>query len=134
MRRFEALAPALAARGVEVVALSKDSPEDAARMRKRDSLSFQLLSDPHLAVIRDYGTEHHRAIEFSKMGFTLFGIPLALVPSFETMAIPTTLLIDEHGIVQWIDQSDDYRLRSDEARVLGEVQRQFDKQPAAPTL
>jgi hypothetical protein len=34
------------------------------------------------------------------------------------MAIPTTLLVDEDGIVRWIDQADDYRIRSDTARVL----------------
>jgi peroxiredoxin len=127
LRRFEALGPRLAAHGVEVIALSKDSPEDAARHRERDGISFQLLSDPDLIVIRDYGAEHHRAIEFSKLGFTMFGIPLALVPSFETMAIPTTILIDEHGVVRWIDQSEDYRLRSDEARVMAAVERLFER-------
>jgi len=39
--------------------------------------------------------------------------PFAFTPSFKAMAIPTTLLVDEKGDVQWIDQSEDYRLRSD---------------------
>ncbi len=98
--------------------------------RERDGLSLQLLSDADLAVIRDYGTEHHSAIEFSTLGFTIFGVPLALVPSFKTMAVPTTLLVDEHGVVRWIDQSQDYRIRSDEDRVLAEVQRVFEARPA----
>ena len=53
-------------------------------------------------------------------------MPLALVPSYKAMAIPTTLLIDEDGIVRWIDQADDYRLRSDGERVMGAVERVFD--------
>jgi len=125
LRRFETIAPKLAEHGVEVVALSKDTPAAALQQRKRDKLSFQLLSDPELEVLRDYGAEHHKAIEFSKGGFTLFGIPLALVPSFESMAIPTTFLIDERGVIQWIDQAEDYRIRSAEDRVLTQVRRVF---------
>ena len=76
MRRFEAMREALARDGIEIVALSKDSVEDAARQAERDGLSFTLLSDPELEVIRQYGVEHHKAIEFSTASFTLFGIPL----------------------------------------------------------
>jgi len=115
----------LEAHGVSVVALSKDSVKDAARHRVRDKLSFALLSDPNLEVIRQYGVEHHKAIEFSTGSFALFGIPLALVPSIKTMAIPTSLLVDEDGVIRWIDQADDYRLRSAEARVLRAVESAF---------
>jgi hypothetical protein len=41
------------------------------------------------------------------------------------MAIPTTLLIDEEGIVRWIDQTDDYRLRSHNERILEVVESTF---------
>ena len=111
--------------GVTVVALSKDSVPDAAMQRARDGLSMTLLSDPELTVIRQYGVEHHKAVEFSTGRFVLFGIPLALVPSFKTMAIPTSLLIDETGTIRWIDQTDDYRLRSSEARVMQAINAAF---------
>ena len=116
----------LEAEGVRLVALSKDTVEQAAHMKTRDGLaSFTLLSDPDLEVIRQYGLEHHKALEFSRGSFTLFGIPLALVPAVKTMAIPTTLLVDEHGFIRWIDQADDYRLRSSPERVLGAVRQVF---------
>ena len=124
MQRFETLP--LDERGVELYALSKDSVEDAARHRERDGLTkTTLLSDPDLEVIRAYGLEHLKALEFSTGRFTLFGIPLALVPSYKAMAIPTTLLIDENGVVRWIDQAEDYRLRSDGERVMGAVRELF---------
>lgn len=91
-----------------------------------------MLCDPDLKVIRDYGLEHHKAVEFSTGGFTVFGIPLALVPSVKTMAIPTTVLVDEHGIVRWIDQSEDYRIRSAEDRISAEVERAFASTEMAP--
>jgi len=111
--------------GVSLVALSKDTVDEAATHKTRDGLSLTLLSDPELKVIRQYGVEHHKALGFTTGSFTLFGIPLALTPSFKTMAIPTTLLIDEDGVIQWIDQTDDYRLRSSEERVLRAVTDAF---------
>jgi peroxiredoxin len=115
----------LEARRIRLVALSKDDVETAAAHRRRDGLGFTLLADPALEVIRRYGVEHHKALEVSKFSFTLFGLPLALVPSFKTMAIPTTLLVDEHGIIRWIDQTEDYRVRSSSDRVLGAIDGAF---------
>lgn len=114
--------------GVSIIALSKDSVEDAAVHKERDSLSFTLLSDEKLKVIRQYGVEHHKAFGFKTDTFTLFGIPIPLSPpSFKMMAIPTTLLIDEHGTIRWIDQSDDYRIRSDNELVFAAVREVFDE-------
>ncbi len=110
---------------VSLVALSKDSVEEAAIHKNRDKLKLTLLSDSKLEIIKQYGVEHHKAIGFKTGNFTVFGIPLALTPSFKTMAIPTTLLVDENGVIQWIDQTDDYRLRSNEDRVLQEIKRAF---------
>jgi len=125
LRRFEAIASELAEYGVEVVALSKDTPEEATWHRKRDNLSVPLLCDPKLEVLKDYGAEHHKAVEFSTGKFTIMGVSLALVPAFKSMAIPTTLLVDEHGTIQWIDQADDYRIRSATDRVMTHVRRVF---------
>lgn len=110
---------------VSLVALSKDTVEEAAIHKERDGLKMTLLSDADLEVIRRYGVEHHKAIGFKTADFTLFGLPLAFTPSFKTMAIPTTLLIDEQGVIRWVDQSDDYRLRSSNDRVLEAVRSAF---------
>lgn len=115
----------IAQHGVEIFALSKDTVDDAAKQKKRDRIHFTLLSDPQLVVIKQYGLEHHKAIEFSTGSFTLFGIPLALVPTVKTMAIPTTILVDEDGIVRWIDQADDYRIRSDNSRIVTAIDDVF---------
>ena len=115
----------LAGYNVEVIALSKDDVETAAAHKQRDGISMPLLADPPLKVIRQYGVEHHKAIEVSTGKVNLFGVHLAMVPSVKTMAIPTSLLIDEEGIVRWIDQTDDYRLRSSNDRVMQAVRETF---------
>jgi len=125
LQRFEAMQSDLDEYGVSLVALSKDTVDEAAIHKGRDGLTMNLLSDANLEVIRQYGVEHHKALGFKTGDFTLYGLPLAFTPSFKTMAIPTTLLIDENGVIRWIDQTDDYRLRSSEDRVLQAVRNAF---------
>ena len=38
------------------------------------------------------------------------------------MPIPTTFLVDATGKVRWIDQTDDYMLRSEPERVLAAIE------------
>ena len=115
----------LATYKVEVIALSKDTVEASAAHMRRGGISMPLLADPELEVIRRYGVEHHRALEASTGKFSVAGVHLAMVPSIKTMAIPTSLLIDEDGVIRWIDQTDDYRLRSSNERVLQAVRATF---------
>ena len=110
---------------VSVIALSKDTVEEAGIHKERDNLSLKLLSDAKLEVIRQYGVEHHKAVNFTTGKLSVFGIPLAFVMSFKTMAIPTSLLLDENGVIQWIDQTDDYRIRSNGDRVFEAVKSAF---------
>ena len=110
---------------IRVVALSKDTVDEAAIHKNRDGLSLTLLSDPELQVIKQYGVEHHKALNFTTGKHQIGGIPLAATPSFKAMSIPTTLLIDEDGVIKWIDQTDDYRLRSNNDRVLTAVAGAF---------
>jgi len=111
--------------GVDIVALSKDTAEEAEIHKTRDGLSMTLLADPNLDVIKQYGVEHHKGFGATTGKITVGGIPLAFKPSFKTMAIPTSLLVDESGVIKWIDQADDYRLRSDNDRVLQAVRDAF---------
>lgn len=114
----------LARHRVEVVALSMDTPAKAAHHQQRDGLRFTLLSDPKLEVIRQFGLQHDGGLEFAISG-SIAGIPIALPTGFKTMAIPTTLLVDEDGIVRWIDQADDYRLRGDVQRITAALDSAF---------
>jgi len=124
---FDEMSAELEKHGVSIIALSKDTPDEAALHKSRDSLSLPLLSDPDLKVIRAYGVEHHKALGQTKNPKSnIAGIPIGLAPfSFSAMAIPTTLLVDETGIIRWIDQTDDYRLRSSNRRVLEAVKTAF---------
>ncbi len=109
------MAPLLQKYNVQIAAISKDTVAQAQQHRQRDGLTFPLLTDPKLAVHQQFGLVHNSGLEF-KTFFSL-GIPLGWPVGFRRMAIPTTLLIDEQGIIRWLDQADDYRLRGDETRI-----------------
>ncbi len=94
--------------GVAMVAISPDTPAELARMKRRRNLGMVLLSDEKLVVADLYNVRHDRALA------PVRGPLRALV-------IPTTVLVDGAGIVRWTDQTSDYRVRSDAARVMDRI-------------
>lgn len=115
----------LDAYNVEIVAISKDTPQEVRNHIARDGVKSLLLSDADLSAIRTFGLEHHKALGAATPRRSIFGFPLATSYSFKTMAIPTTLLIDETGTIRWLDQSDDYRLRSDNNTIMTAIKTAF---------
>ena len=100
-----------------MVAISPDSVALAAGMKRKTGLSMPLLSDESLAITDAWGVRHEDAFTPNK-GF------------IRPLAIPTTILIDEAFTVRWIDQADDYRVRSDAPRVLAAVRAAFGAEPS----
>lgn len=120
------MAPLLEELGVELVGISRDDVEQARLMHEQDALGRALLlADPELEVVRQFGLEHHKTVVTTSPLVRVFGLPLGMPKGTEAMAIPTTLLIDEQGIIRWIDQAEDYRVRSDSARVEAALRSTF---------
>jgi peroxiredoxin len=106
LRRWEELRPELDARGVELVAISADTPEQIRAGRAKHGARVTLLADPDLAVTTQYGLVNRRG----------------LAPGgLRRLPIPTTLLVDAAGSVRWIDQATDYQVRSQPERVLAAI-------------
>jgi peroxiredoxin len=80
--------------GVRPVAISVDPPEVSANLRQKASLTFTLLSDPHLDVIGRYGLRH-----------------AAAGPDGHDISRPAEFLIDRSGIVRWENFTEDVRVR-----------------------
>jgi peroxiredoxin len=67
-----------------------------------------MLADPELVVTTAYGLRNEKNI--SPKG-------IAALP------IPTTFLVDAQGIVRWVDQSEDYQIRSQPDRVMAAISK-----------
>ena len=74
----------LQAAGYAVLGLSPDEPEELARFRERESLTFPLLSDPSKQVMTAYGAYGQKS---------LYG-------KLVTGVIRSTFVIDEQGVLR----------------------------------
>jgi peroxiredoxin len=106
LRRWEELRPELDARGVQIVTLCTDKPEQIRTGKRKHGLRAIMLSDREATAIDQLGIRNQ--------GFHS-GIP----GGASALPIPTTVLVDAGGVVRWIDQSENYQRRSDPDRVLG---------------
>jgi len=114
LRRWEELRPELDRRGIEIVTLSTDKPAEIAAGRGKHGLRAIMLSDADLAVTDLYGLRNRRSLAPGRE---------RALPEVRPLPIPTTLLVDAEGIVRWIDQADDYQVRSDPERVLAALRQ-----------
>jgi peroxiredoxin len=112
LRRWEELRPELDRRGIAIVALSTDTPEQIRAGRGKHGCQATLLSDADLAVTDLYHLRNPRNLGPGRERF---------LPEIRPLPIPTTLLVDAQGIVRWIDQAADYQVRSDPQRVLAAI-------------
>ncbi len=86
----------LEAAGIRVVAISNDAPEVVRDWRRREGLTFTILSDPQMETIRRYD----------------------LLDPNEDVARPAEFLLDRSGIVRWRNLTGDYYVRAKPEQVL----------------
>lgn len=111
--------PELEARGVQVAAICADTPGLIKKGRGLHGLRGVLLSDPDLRVTDLYGLRNRWGLAPKKN-------PVGPLP------IPTTILVDADGVVRWIDQADDYQVRSHPERVLAAIEANLPAPAASP--
>jgi peroxiredoxin len=114
LRRLEELRAEFDRRGVQVVTVSTDLPEEIAAERHYHGLQARMLSDQQLVITDAFGLRN--------TGFH------SAPPGDDTEAlpVPATLLVDGDGKVLWMDISEDYQRRSDPSVVLAAMRQYFD--------
>jgi peroxiredoxin len=93
-------------RGVEILAISVDSPEESQKLCKARGYSFPFLSDPKAEVIRKYGVLHVGGGENGK-----------------DIARPAEFLVDNIGVIRWVNLTEDLRVRARPQMVLDAINR-----------
>ena len=114
MRRLEELRAEFDQRGVEVITVSTDLPEEIAADRHLHGLQARMLSDQQLVVTDLFGLRN-TAFHSAPPG-----------DDTEALPVPATLLVDREGTVLWMDVSENYQRRSDPSVVLAAMQYHFD--------
>ncbi|WP_165065483.1 peroxiredoxin-like family protein [Marisediminicola senii] len=118
----ENLAPALADRGVTLVAISPQTPEGTEAATLKDDLGFTVLSDPGNALANELGIVTAPSDD-ARAAHTELGFAVADSNADATPAIPypTVLVVDAGGVIRWIDVHVDYTSRTEVPEVLAAV-------------
>jgi len=104
---WEKMLDDLGARQTRVVAISPDRVDELREFRRKKRFKLTLLADPENQVIRRYNLQNRN--------FTPRRGP------FRELVIPTTLLIDDRGIVRWLDQASDFRIRRSAQEIMARI-------------
>lgn len=115
MRRWEELRPEFDKRGVTIVTISTDTPEQLAKGHSKHRLRATMLSDRDLEVTDKFGLRNQGVHS---------GPPPPLAA--RALPVPTSLMVDAAGKVLWIDQSEHFQRRSDPDYVLAALRRHLD--------
>jgi peroxiredoxin len=107
LRRWEELRLELDRAGIEVVTVCSDTPNEIKVGRRKHGLHATMLADPELKITGEFNL-------INPENMTPKGLRAP-------MPIPTTFLVDAGGVVRWIDQSDDYMVRSAPELVLAAI-------------
>ena len=106
MRSFQQRLHELESRGIQVVAISVDTPDINRPQKQKLGYSYTFLSDPKAEVIRRYDLLHHGA-----------------GPKGTDIARPAEFLIDSSGIIRWVNLTENIAVRARPEQVLEAFER-----------
>ena len=123
LRTYQAqLMPALAERGIGLVAISPQAPDGSLSTKESKELTFTVLSDPGNQIARQLGiltapSDGTRAAQLQ------LGLDLTQVNADGTtgLPMPTVVIADADGVIRWIDVHADYTTRTELGQVLQAV-------------
>jgi peroxiredoxin len=123
LRTYQAqLVPALAQRGIGLIAISPQKPDGSLPAKESKKLTFTVLSDPGNQLAGQLGiltapTDGARTAQLQ------LGLDLTQVNADGTTALPmpTVVIADADGVIRWIDVHPDYTTRTEPGQVLQAV-------------
>ena len=123
LRTYQAqLVPALAERGISLIAISPQAPDGSLSTKESKELTFTVLSDPGNQIAGQLGiltapSDGTRAAQLQ------LGLDLTQVNADGTTALPmpTVVIADADGLIRWIDVHLDYTTRAEPGQVLQAV-------------
>lgn len=115
----EQLLPALRDRGVQLIAISPQTPDGSSQAVTNGSLEFTVLSDPANALAEQFGivTEPSRA---ARSAHNDLGFDVADSNADNTARIPfpSVFVIDADGVIRFADVHVDYTSRTESGAIL----------------
>jgi peroxiredoxin len=120
LRTYQAqLVPALAERGISLIAISSQTPDGSLSTKESEELTFTVLSDPGNQIARQLGILTAPS-DGTRAGQLQLGLDLTQVNADGTTALPmpAVVIADAGGVIRWIDVHPDYTTRAEPGQVL----------------
>lgn len=123
LREYQtSLVPALTERGAILIAVSPQKPDGSLTAVETNDLTFTVLSDPGNQLGSALGiltapTDDVVAAQ-GELGFSLVDLN---ADGTTTLPMPTTLVVDRDGVIQWIDVHPSYTRRTEIPAILTAV-------------
>ena len=116
------LLPQLRERGVQLVAISPQTPEGSEQAVSNGGLEFAVLSDPANGLVRALGIRTEPSAD-ARAAHTALGFDVADSNADSTgdIPFPTVLVVDAGRVVRFADVHVDYTTRTEVADVLRAV-------------
>jgi peroxiredoxin len=120
LRTYQAeLVPALATRGIRLIAISPQTADGSLSSKETKELTFTVLSDPGNQLARQLGilTSPGEGVRQAQLQI---GLDLTQVNADGTtgLPMPTVIIADAAGVIRWIDVHRDYTTRTEPEQVL----------------
>lgn len=123
IRELAAAAPQFAARGLGLLAVSVDRPDEGAKTRARYTLPFPVLSDSDLSFVNGFNVANHVTTEeVARLGGFGMDLEASSARTHHVIAVPALFLIDRAGIVRWAHADPDYKTRPTPAQILSALE------------
>jgi peroxiredoxin len=123
LRTYQAeLAPALADRGVAMIAVSPQKPDGSLTVAETNELSYAVVSDPGNQIAAALGILTEPSAN-ALAAQEKVGLDLAEqnADGGRTLPMPTTVVVDHTGVIRWIDVHPNYTTRSEVPDILAAV-------------
>jgi peroxiredoxin len=123
LRTYQAeLVPELSRRGIELIAISPQKPDGSLSMRETNELTYTVLSDPGNQISAKLGILTAPSDAATKAQTTM-GLAVAEhnADGTKTIPMPTVIVVDADGVIQWIDVHPNYTTRTEAQDILAAV-------------
>ena len=123
LRTYQAeLVPALVDRGVVLIALSPQAPDGSLSASDSNDLTYGVASDPGNKLAAALGILTKPSADAVAAQISL-GLDLTEVNADggTTLPMPTVVVVDESGVIRWIDVHPNYTSRSEVSDILTAV-------------
>jgi peroxiredoxin len=113
--------------GATFIAISPQLQRYNEKLREEKNLTFEILSDPSNQVAQLYGLKFQLPEDLREV-YLKFDIDLPKYNGDDswTLPLPTTLIIDQNGIIQHAAISADYTVRPDPEETVAALKKSLD--------